>query len=144
MISAQYGYALHMAQVRHPVRVDAGEDAEDLLEALSERGFATRRLDDGEIEVESPVEEEGLWNIEVVSALEAWLEEEGRHALVAHVGDAEYTVWAPEGRPEPDEVELEPESPRRPDALVLAAGLGSLLLLAAGVWLIVVAVLGAT
>lgn len=123
--------------------MDAGEDADDLLEALSVRGFAARSLEDGEIEVE-PASEEGLWNIEVVSALEAWLEEEGRPALVAHVGDAEYTVWAPEARPEPDEVELEPESPRRHDAVVLAAGLGALLLLAAGVWLIVVAVLQTT
>lgn len=133
-----------MAQLRHVVRVDAGEDADDLLEALSVRGFEARRLEDGEIEVEPAFEKEGLWNLEVVSALEAWLEEEGRPALVTHVGGAEYTVRAPESRPEPDEVELEPEPSRRPDLVLAGAAIGALLLLAAGIWLIVAAVQQAT
>ena len=125
-----------MAQTWHRVRIE--EDSEELLEALSVRGLEAHPVEDGEIEV-AAFGEEGVWNLEVVSALEAWLEEEGRPEVVAHVGDAEYTVRLPGGRPEPDEVDLtdELERPRRRiDPLALAAALGTVMLLAAGVWLL--------
>jgi hypothetical protein len=133
---AQFGYAPRMAQTWHRVRIE--EDSEELLEALSVRGLEARPVEDGEIEV-AAFGEEGIWNLEVVSALEAWLEEEGRPEVVAHVGDAEYTVRLPGARPEPDEVDLteEIDRPRRRiDPLALVAALGTAMLLAAGVWLL--------
>ena len=126
-----------MAQTWHRVRIE--EDSDELLEALTERGLEARPVEGGEIEV-AAFGEEGSWNLEVVSALETWLEEKGRPELVAHVGDTDYTVRLHEGRPEPDEVDLteEVERPRRRlDPLALAAALGTVMLLAAGVWLLV-------
>ena len=125
-----------MAQTWHRVRIE--EDSEELLEALSVRGLEARPVEDGEIEV-AAFGEEGIWNLEVVSALETWLEQKGRPEVVAHVGDAEYTVRLPGGRPAPDEVDLteEIDRPRRRiDPLALAAAVGTVMLLAAGVWLL--------
>lgn len=111
-----------MAQLQPIVRVDVGdpEGTDDLLEALSVRGLEVRRVGAGEIEVAPPPGEEELWNLEIVAALEAWLEAGGRSEVIARHGDHTYTVRLPEwrereARPEPDEPPLaeEPERPRR-------------------------------
>jgi hypothetical protein len=126
-----------VAQTWHRVRIE--EDSDDLLEALSVRGLEAHPVEGGEIEV-AAFGEEGIWNLEVVSALETWLEEEGRTEVVAHVGHAEYTVRLPGSLPEPDEVDLTDEIDRHRgrsiDPVSVAAALGTILLLAAGVWLL--------
>lgn len=81
-----------MAQLSPIVRVDGGEDSDDLLEALSVRGFETRDVGGGEVEVAPPPGEEELWNLEIVAALEAWLESVGRPEVDVRHGDHAYTV----------------------------------------------------
>ncbi len=124
-----------MAQTWHRVRIE--EDSEDLLDALSVRGLEAHPVEDGEIEV-AAFGEEGSWNIEVVSALETWLEDEHRDEVTARLGDAIYTVRSPEARAtdETGEIPVAPARRRRLDPVVLAAALGTVLLLAAGVWLL--------
>jgi hypothetical protein len=124
-----------MAQTWHRVRIE--EDSEDLLEALSVRGLEAHVVEDGEIEV-AAFGEEGGWNIEVVSAIEAWLEDEHREEVTARLGDAVYTVRSPEARAidETGEIPVSSASRRRLDPVALAAALGTVLLLAAGVWLL--------
>jgi hypothetical protein len=143
-----------MAELRPTVRVDVGDESDDLLETLSVRGFETRRVSAGEIEVAPPEGEEELWNLEIVAALEAWLETSGRTEVVARLGKHAYTVRVPEwrdaaeeaeleARPEPDEAPLHEETQapeRRFDPLLLAAGAGAIVLLAAGIWLLLAAV----
>jgi hypothetical protein len=119
----------------HTVRVDPGavEDSEDLVAALSERGLEARRVGRSEVEV-ATVGEEGLWNLEVVSALEAWLEETEHDELTATLGETTFTVKAPGER------EAEPRPARSGfDPVLIAAGLGTLLLAAAGLWFLVAA-----
>lgn len=161
-----------MSQLEHTVRVDVGEDSDDLLEALSIRGFEARLLASGEIEVAPPPGEEELWNLEIITALEAWLEGTDRTSILARSGEHTYTVRVPEWtepaeapprepepepppaaaeieldlevRPEPDEApELEEAETqrRRLDPALVAAGIGAFLLLAAGIWLVLAAVL---
>jgi hypothetical protein len=87
------------------------EEGDDLLEALSVRGLASRLVRDDadgiEVEVSPPEERWELWNLEVVSALEAWLEEGQRESVVARTDRHEYVVRAPRqaherrGRPAP-------------------------------------------
>jgi hypothetical protein len=80
------------------------EDGDDLLEALSVRGLASRLLRDEEerveVEVSPPPENWEMWNLEVVSALEAWLEERERESVVARTGRHSYVVRAPRPLPE--------------------------------------------
>ena len=75
------------------------EDGDDLLEALSVRGLSSRLVRDEEervaVEVSPPEERWELWNIEVVSALEAWLETRQRESVVARTDRHEYVVRAP-------------------------------------------------
>jgi hypothetical protein len=81
--------------IRVQVEPDEGDD---LLEALSVRGLASRLVrDEGgvEVEVSPPQERWELWNIEVVSALEAWLESRQRESVVARTDRHEYVVRAP-------------------------------------------------
>jgi hypothetical protein len=122
----------------HRVRIE--EDSDDLLEALSVRGLEAHPVDGGEIEV-AAFGEEGIWNLEVVSALETWLEDEHRDEVTARLGDAVYTVRSPEARAADDTGELGAPGARRrrKDPLALAAALGTILLLAAGVWLLLAA-----
>jgi hypothetical protein len=85
------------------VRVEPDE-GDDLLDALSVRGLASRLLRDDadgvEVEVSPPQERWELWNIEVVSALEAWLESRDRESVVARTDRHEYVVRAPRKLPE--------------------------------------------
>jgi hypothetical protein len=85
--------------------------------------------------------EEGIWNLEVVSALEAWLEDQHRDEVTARLGDVEYNVRSPDARRVDDTGELPAVAPPRrfKDPFALAAALGTLLLLAAGVWLLLAA-----
>lgn len=87
------------------VEVEPGE-GDDLLEALSVRGLSSRLVRDEEervqVEVSPPPEKWELWNLEVVSALEAWLEENQRESIVARTDRHSYVVRAP--RPFPDRV----------------------------------------
>ena len=79
------------------VQVEPGE-GDDLLEALSVRGLASRLVqdDDGvQVEVSPPEERWEMWNLEVVSALEAWLEEGKRESVVARTDRHSYVVRAP-------------------------------------------------
>jgi hypothetical protein len=84
------------------VQVDP-EEGDDLLEALSVRGLSSRLVRDEEgveVEVSPPPERWELWNLEVVSALEAWLEASDRESIVARTDRHEYVVRAPrEARP---------------------------------------------
>jgi hypothetical protein len=85
--------------IRVQVEPDEGDD---LLEALSVRGLASRlvRDEDGvEVEVSPPQERWELWNLEVVSALEAWLESSERESVVARTDRHEYVVRAPREAP---------------------------------------------
>ena len=127
-----------MAQTWHKVRIEEGSD--DLLEALSVRGLEARPVEDGEIEV-AAFGEEGIWNLEVVSALEAWLQDQDREEVTARLGDVEYTVRSPDARRVDDtgEIPVADERRRRSDPLAVAAGLGTVLLLVAGVWLLLAA-----
>lgn len=127
-----------MAQTPHLIRIE--EDSDDLLEALSVRGLEAHPVDGGEIEV-AAFGEEGLWNLEVVSALETWLEDEHRDEVTARLDDVVYTVRSPEARAVDETGEFAaPEArPRRADPVALAAALGVVLLLAAGVWLLLAA-----
>jgi hypothetical protein len=127
-----------MAQTWHRVRIE--EDSDDLLEALSVRGLEAHPVEGGEIEV-AAFGEEGIWNLEVVSALETWLEGEHRDEVTARLGDAVYTVRSPEARAIDDTGEFALPGPRRrrTDPVALAAALGIVLLLAAGVWLLLAA-----
>jgi hypothetical protein len=127
-----------MAQTWHRVRIEEGSD--DLLEALSVRGLEARPVEGGEIEV-AAFGEEGIWNLEVVSALEAWLEDQHRDEVTARLGDVEYNVRSPDARRVDDTGELPAVAPPRrfKDPFALAAALGTLLLLAAGVWLLLAA-----
>lgn len=121
-----------------PVRVEV-EETEDLLEALSVRGLSARLARDGEaVEVAPPPGEESLWNLEIVSALEAWLAETQRPELVARVGGHRFTVRAPRTAPSRRaEPSPEPAPRRRPRPEVLAAALLALLLVATAVWFLV-------
>jgi hypothetical protein len=127
-----------MAQTWHRVRIE--EDSDDLLEALSVRGLEAHPVEGGEIEV-AAFGEEGIWNLEVVSALEAWLEDEHRDQVTARLGDTVYTVRSPEARAVEDtgEFAVPDTRPLRNDPFALAAALGTILLLAAGVWLLLAA-----
>ena len=127
-----------MAQTWHRVRIE--EDSDDLLEALSVRGLEARPVDGGEIEV-AAFGEEGIWNLELVSALEAWLEDQHRAEVTARLDDVEYTVRSPDTRRIEDTGEIALGEPRRRgvDPLALVAAVGTVLLLAAGVWLLVAA-----
>jgi hypothetical protein len=82
-----------------PIRVEVEpEEGDDLLEALSVRGLESRLLrgeERIEVEVSPPPENWELWNIEVVSALEAWLEQADRGSVVARTQTRSYTVRAP-------------------------------------------------
>jgi hypothetical protein len=82
--------------IRVQVEPDEGDD---LLEALSVRGLASRLVRDDdrgvEVEVSPPQERWELWNLEVVSALEAWLEASERESVVARTDRHEYVVRAP-------------------------------------------------
>lgn len=127
-----------MAQTMHRVRIE--EDSDELLEALSVRGLEAHPVEGGEIEV-AAFGEEGIWNLEVVSALETWLEDEHRDEVTARLGDTVYTVRSPEARAVDDTGQLAAHGAprRRVDLLALAAALGTILLLAAGVWLLLAA-----
>jgi hypothetical protein len=124
-----------MAQTWHRVRIE--EDSEELLEALSVRGLEAHPVEGGEIEV-AAFGEEGIWNLEVVSALETWLEDEHRDEVTARLGDVAYTVRSPEARAVEETGEFAALGARQRgiDPLALAAALGTILLLAAGVWLL--------
>jgi hypothetical protein len=131
-----------MVQLVHTVRVDAAnlEDPDALVEALALRGLVVRRLADGDIELHIPGDD-GLWNLEVISALEAWLEEADRNEITAELEGSTYTVRAP--RPlttAPHEQTAEAPAARGSslvDPLVVFGVLGTLLLLAAGIWVLV-------
>ena len=149
------------------VQVEADE-RDDLLEALSVRGLSSRLVQDDEavaVEVSPPEERWEIWNLEVVSALEAWLEERKRESIVARTDRHEYVVRAPRQLPDPlpvvalpdvdDTARMVPLAPvaepalpvdvleppqlhaRRPRPLVLAAGAATVLLALAGILLIV-------
>lgn len=149
------------------VRVDP-EETDDLLEALSVRGLASRLVDEEgavEVEVAPPEERWDTWNLEVVSALEAWLEQNERESVVARTNRHEYVVRAPRPLPArgtetppvpaPSEADdtarvpaVEPVVPvgvlaepqvhtRRPRAVVLAAGAATAILALAGIVLLV-------
>jgi len=124
-----------MAQTWHRVRIE--EDSEELLDALSVRGLEAHPVEGGEIEV-AAFGEEGIWNLEVVSALETWLEDEHRDEVTARLGDAVYTVRSPEARAVDETGEFAAVGARERgiDPFALAAALGTILLLAAGVWLL--------
>jgi len=126
-----------MAQTWHKVRIE--EDSDELLEALSVRGLEAHPVE-GEIEV-AAFGEEGIWNLEVVSALETWLEDKHRDEVTARLGDTVYTVRSPEARAVDDTGEFAAPSARRRrnDPVAIAAALGIVLLLAAGVWLLLAA-----
>lgn len=127
------------------VRVELDEhDGGDLLEALSVRGFGTRVVSDGEgfaVDVEAPPGEEGVWNLELVAALETWLEETDRRSVVARLGRTAYTVRAPGAAP-PDPP-FDPRPERRLGVGVIVAALAAVVLAAAAVWLLVAAALQA-
>jgi hypothetical protein len=79
------------------VQVD-GDEGDDLLQALSVRGLASRLVEDEDgvqVEVSPPEERWETWNLEVVSALEAWLEEGERESVVARTDRHSYVVRAP-------------------------------------------------
>jgi hypothetical protein len=75
------------------------EETDDLLEALSVRGLSSRLVrgeeERVEVEVSPPPENWELWNLEVVSALEAWLEQRQRESVVARTDRHSYVVRAP-------------------------------------------------
>lgn len=128
---------LREREALHTVLIDAAEDGAGLCETLISRGLDARLAEDtGEVEV-AAVGEEGIWNLEVMAALEAWLEETGHEELTARVGETIYTVRAPRD-------DLVPERRRRRavDIVAIGAGIGAAGLLAAGVWLLVVAATG--
>jgi hypothetical protein len=82
------------------------EEGDDLLEALSVRGLSSRLVREQreeeervEVEVSPPEERWELWNLEVVSALEAWLEKRQRESVVARTNRHEYVVRAPRPLP---------------------------------------------
>lgn len=80
------------------------EESDDLLEALSVRGLSSRLVRDDEerteVEVSPPPEKWELWNLEVVAALEAWLEQRQRESVVARTDRHSYVVRAPRPLPE--------------------------------------------
>jgi hypothetical protein len=83
-----------------PIRVEVEPDeGDDLLEALSVRGLESRLVrrseEHVEVEVSPPPENWELWNLEVVAALEAWLEEAQRGSVVARTETRSYTLRAP-------------------------------------------------
>jgi hypothetical protein len=82
-----------------PIRVEVEPDeGEDLLEALSVRGLESRLVrteERVEVELSPPAENWELWNLEVVAALEGWLEEAQRDWVVARTKTRSYTVRAP-------------------------------------------------
>lgn len=128
-----------MSELQPTVRVDTGDPAEtdDLLEALSVRGLAARRVGPSELEVEAPPEEAQVWNLEIVAALEAWLEESDHDSVVARLGSQSFTVKAPDRRvPMGDE---EPAIPRRRGLPVLPIVLTGAIavVLALVLWLLV-------
>jgi hypothetical protein len=139
------------------VELDDAAGGEELLEALSVRGLESRlvRADDAgaELEVAAPPERGGLWNLEVVTALEAWLEETERESVVARLDRTEFTVRAPRplrraarsGTDDPDAtLRFDPLDPNRTAAMPAVAlpgqrgGPGAAMLLA-GAGLVVVA-----
>ena len=126
-----------MTETRQRIQIE--EDSDDLLEALSVRGFEARRAN-GSIEV-AATGEEGAWNLELVSALESWLEDRSREHLRARVGDTEYVVRSPEARRLDDtgEIPVQTEPGERGGLPALLAVLGTVLLLAAGVWFLLAA-----
>jgi hypothetical protein len=89
------------------------EESDDLLEALSVRGLSSRLVRDDEdrteVEVSPPAEKWEMWNLEVVSALEAWLEERQRESVVARTDRHSYVVRAP--RPLPERIGAPPPVP---------------------------------
>ena len=133
-----------MVQIFHTVLIESAdlEDPDELVEALAVRGLAAHRLEDGDVEI--GVAGDHAWNLEVISALEGWLEETGRAEVEATVGGATYTVRSPAALPVgalQETAEL-PAPTRRGgllDPVAILAALGGLLLLAAGVWLLLVA-----
>jgi hypothetical protein len=100
--------------IRVQVEPDEGDD---LLEALSVRGLSSRLVREEEerfaVEVSPPEERWELWNLEVVSALEAWLEERQRESVVARTNRHEYVVRAP--RPLPAQAAVPVPSPELSD-----------------------------
>jgi hypothetical protein len=104
-----------------PIRVEVEPDeGDDLLEALSLRGLESRLLrseERVEVELSPPAENWELWNLEVVAALEGWLEEAQRDSVVARTGTRTYTVRAPRplaGAPASTRVPRD-EAPEPPD-----------------------------
>lgn len=95
--------------IRVQVEPDEGDD---LLEALSVRGLSSRLVQGEEerveVEVSPPDERWELWNIEVVSALEAWLERRQRESIVARTNRHEYVVRAPRPLPGPGAAPVPP------------------------------------
>jgi hypothetical protein len=122
------------------VRVETGDagDTDDLLEALSVRGLEARRTGADEIEIAAPAAPE-LWNLEIVSALEAWLEQTDHEAVVARLGSRRFTVRAPDRRVP---VDAEPAADRATRIGVVAVGVAALVVLAVAIWLILGAVSG--
>jgi hypothetical protein len=107
-----------------PIRVEvAPDEGDDLLEALSVRGLQSRLLrgeERIEVEVSPPPENWELWNLEVVSALEAWLDEAQRGSVVARTKSRSYTVRAP--RPLADRASAPSPPAAEPAARSDAAG----------------------
>jgi hypothetical protein len=104
-----------------PIRVEVEPDeGDDLLDAFSVRGLESRLLrseDRVEVEVTPPAENWELWNLEVVTALEGWLEEAQRASVVARTETRAYTVRAPRplaGAPASTRVPR-PEQPEPPE-----------------------------
>jgi hypothetical protein len=125
-----------------PVRVEAPDanETDDLLEALSVRGLEARRVGAAEVEVEAADEE--AWNLEIVAAIEAWLEESDHEAVVARQGKHTFTVKAPDRRVPAAVAPPDQEDAGRGTVGVVAVTIGALALVALAIWLLVSALAG--